>query len=231
MSDIFGHVAIDTPATTDVVEVQRITDNRVQRLKMPLSNVALNGVAQTVTASQTFSGANTFSGVNTYSARPVFSVGYGTGTAGAAGSVDYKVFAKTGIADNTATSIITVTVPNGNVNGAVFLDIVGHLGTGTDVSESTRCATGVVAFARKTGANVVAVASTLAQAQIATVSGGGTLTLAYGVSAVAGAVGAVNTFDIQVTLVVTGTITDHTALVGARLLNSLATGATMAASA
>jgi hypothetical protein len=57
MSDIFGHMAIDTPATTDVVEVQRVTSNRVQRLRMPLSNVVLTGVAQTITAAQTFTGS------------------------------------------------------------------------------------------------------------------------------------------------------------------------------
>jgi hypothetical protein len=51
MSDIFGHVAIDTPATTDVVEVQRITGNRVQKFQMPLSSVVLTGVTSTVTGS------------------------------------------------------------------------------------------------------------------------------------------------------------------------------------
>jgi hypothetical protein len=228
---IFGLKAIDTPATTDAVEVHRVTGNIVQKFQMPLSSVTLNGVAQTNSAAQTFSGANTFSAVNTFSARPVFSVGYGTGTAGAAGSVDYKVFAKTGIADNTATAVITVTVPNGEVNAGLFLDIVGHLGTGTDLSESTRVATGVIAIARKTGAAAVGVASTLAQAQIATTAGGATLTLAYAVSSITGAVGATNTFDVTVTLVKTGTVDDHSVVIGARLLNSLATGATMAASA
>jgi hypothetical protein len=57
MSDIFGHVAIDTPATTDVVEVQRVTGNRVQKFQMPLSSVALTGVASTTSAAQTFTGS------------------------------------------------------------------------------------------------------------------------------------------------------------------------------
>jgi hypothetical protein len=51
MSDTFGHVAIDTPATTDVVEVQRVTGNRVQKFQMPLSSVVLTGVTSTVTGS------------------------------------------------------------------------------------------------------------------------------------------------------------------------------------
>lgn len=150
------------------------------------------------------------------------------GLPAAAGSQASIIVRKTGIANNTATSIITVTVPNAAHNAAIFLDILAHLGTGTDASESSRCATGVVVLARTSGADTVAVASTIAQTQIATVSGGGTLTLAYGVSAISGAAGATQTFGIQLTLVVTGTITDHTAVVSARLVNSAATGVTMA---
>lgn len=151
--------------------------------------------------------------------------------AGGAGWTGTLVARKTGIANNTATDIITVTVPNGNHNAAIFLDIMAHLGTGTDASESTRVATGVITICRQTGATTVAVASTLAQTAIATSAGGGTLTLAYGVSAISGAVGATNTFTIQVTLVVTGTITDHVCMMFARSLNSYASGITMAASA
>lgn len=151
--------------------------------------------------------------------------------AGGAGWTGTLVARKTGIANNTATDVITITVPNANHNAAVFLDIMAHLGTGTDASESTRVATGVITIARTTGAATVAVASTLAQTAIATVAGGGTLTLAYGVSSITGAVGATQTFTIQVTLVVTGTITDHTAMIFARSLNSAAAGITMSASA
>lgn len=153
------------------------------------------------------------------------------GAAAAAGTMDTLVVRKTGIADNSATNIITVTVPNGEHNAAIFLDILGHLGTGTDLSESSRCGTGVIVLARKTGVDTVAAASALAQAQIATTSGGATLTLAYGVTAMTGAAGATQTFSITLTMVVTGTITDHAAVVGARLLNSAGTGVTMAAAA
>jgi hypothetical protein len=151
-------------------------------------------------------------------------------TQGASGSYSILVVRKAGIADNTATDVITVTVPNGEHNAAIYLDILAHLGTGTDLSESSRCATGVVVLARKTGADTVAVVSTLAQAQIATTSGGATLTLAYGVSAMTGAAGATQTFTIQVTLVKTGTVDNHVAVIAARLLNSAAAGVTVAAS-
>lgn len=136
---------------------------------------------------------------------------------------------KTGIANNTAVSIIRVTVPNGNQNAAIELSLLAWLGTGTDISESTRYAFGSVVLARNAGLATVAAAATLTSAQIATVAGGGTLTLAYGVSAVSGAVGVDQTFDIQVTLVVTGTITDHSCMFDAKLLNGKDVGVTMAA--
>lgn len=147
----------------------------------------------------------------------------------AAGNISTLGGVKTGIANNTATSILRVTVPNSNQNAAIELSLVGWLGTGTDISESTRYAFGAIVLARTTGVATVAAAATLASAQIATVGSGGTLTLAYGVSAVSGAVGVEQTFDIQVTLVVTGTITDHSCMFNATLMNGKDTGVTIAA--
>jgi hypothetical protein len=154
-----------------------------------------------------------------------------TTTPGSVTQAIKRIFKKTAIADNTATSIITVTVPNGNHSAAVRMTLLAALGTGTDTFESSRVADGSVVIARQTGANVVAAAATLTLAQIATVSGGGTLTLAYGVSSVTGAVGATNTFDIQVTLVKTGTITDLQCVIVAELVNAEASGVTMAQAA
>jgi hypothetical protein len=149
-------------------------------------------------------------------------------TPGSATSVRSLVHKKTGIADNTATDLLTVTVPNGNHAAAIRLVLVGTLGTGTDTFESTRVALGMVVLARQTGANVVATAVALSNAGIATVSGGATLTLAYAVSAVTGAVGAVNTFTVTVTLVKTGTVNDHQCVVFAELVNAEASGVTVA---
>lgn len=155
----------------------------------------------------------------------------GAGAAGGAATLTRLIVKKTGIADNTATALITVTVPNDEHAAAIRLTLLGSLGTGTDTFESSRCAEGLVVVARKAGVNAVAVAATLALAQIATTAGGGTLTLAYAVSAIAGAVGAVNTFNITVTLVATGTITDLQCVAYAELLNAEASGITMAAAA
>jgi hypothetical protein len=149
---------------------------------------------------------------------------------GSAGNVGTLVGRKTGIADNTATSIIRVTVPSGNQNAGIELSLVAWLGTGTDQSESTRVAKGFIVLSRQAGSvDTVAAAATLALAQIATVSGGGTLTLAYGVSSISGANTTTQTFDIQVTLVKTGTITDLACMFEARLLNGQDVGVTIAA--
>ncbi len=136
---------------------------------------------------------------------------------------------KTGIADSSATSLITVTVPNANHAAAIRIMLVASLGTGTDQFESTRCAQGMVVLSRKTGDGTLPAAATLTLAQISTDSGGGTLTLAYGVSAVTGSSSQVNTFDIQVTLVKSGTITDLQCVFYAELVNAEAAGITMAA--
>jgi hypothetical protein len=149
---------------------------------------------------------------------------------GYAGNVGTLVGRKTGIANNTATSIIRVTVPSGNQNAAIEVTLAAWLGTGTDQSESTRIGKGLIAIARQTGSvDTVAAAATIALTGIATVSGGGTLTLAYSVSSMSGANTGTQTFDIQVTLVVTGTITDHACMFEARLLNGQDNGVTMAA--
>lgn len=148
---------------------------------------------------------------------------------GSRGNVSTLTGVKAGIANNTATAILTVTVPNKNQNAAIKLDLCAWLGAGTDQSESTRVATGMVAIARQTDVATVPVVATLALAQIATVAGGGTLTLAYAVSAITGGNTATQTFTITVTLVVTGTITDHACMFDAKLMNGQDGGVTMVA--
>ena len=147
---------------------------------------------------------------------------------GAATSKDSLLLKKTGIADNTATDVITVTVPNANHAAAIRLTLLSSNGS-TDAFESSRVAMGLIVVARTTGANAVAVVAALALAQIATVAAGATHTLAYGVSAISGAVGATNTFTIQVTIDDSGNLGSNQVVVLAELLNAEATGVTMAA--
>ena len=149
------------------------------------------------------------------------------GAEGAATSCRTLTKKITGIADNTATNILTVTVPNANHAAAIKLLLLSSNGS-TDAFESSRIATGHVVVARTTGANAVAVAATLDDAAIATVSGGATHTLAYNVSSISGAAGAVNTFTIQATIDDSGNLGSNQLVVEATLLNAEATGITIA---
>lgn len=151
-----------------------------------------------------------------------------TATEGSATQMVAKIVKKA-VADNAATAVFTVTVPNANHAAAIRITLLASIAAVADQFESSRVATGTVVIARTTGANAVAVVSTIAQAQIATVAGGETVTLAYGVSAIAGAVGAANTFDVTVTIVRAGGTGTHQVVAVAELINAEATGVTLAA--
>lgn len=117
---------------------------------------------------------------------------------------------KTGIADNTATDVVKVYVPNENAAFAVRVTLLAVMNGSTDDHESARVATGTWVGIRQAGANLVTAVSTIAQTQIATVSGGGTITLAYAAGSVSGGATAENTAALTVTVAKSGTITDHT---------------------
>jgi hypothetical protein len=149
------------------------------------------------------------------------------GASGAATSLRQVTKKVTGIADNTATDILTVTVPNGNHAACVRLQLLSSNGS-TDAFESSRCAVGQVVVARTTGLNAVATAATLTLTAIATVAAGATHTLAYDLSSISGAVGATNTFTIRVTIDDSGNLGSNQVVVFAELLNAEATGVTIA---
>lgn len=132
----------------------------------------------------------------------------------------------TAIPDNAATDVLTVTIPNGNHAGTLRLTFTSSNG-GADAFESTRTASGQIAIARTTGVNAVATAATIDDAAIATVAAGATHTLAYNVSAIAGAVGATNTFTVQVTIDDSGNLGGNQCVVLAELINTEATGITV----
>jgi hypothetical protein len=117
---------------------------------------------------------------------------------------------KTNLADNTATDIIKVYVPNANAAFAVKVTLLAVMNGSTDDHESARVGSLTWVGIRQTGANLVTAASTIAATDIATTSGGGTITLACDVSSVSGAATAENTAGLAVTVAKTGTITDHT---------------------
>jgi hypothetical protein len=150
-----------------------------------------------------------------------------TTTPGSAGQAITTINRKTAIVSGAATSIFTVTCPNSEQAAIVELILLASAKkTAGGTYESSRVAVGYVVFDRTTGAALVGTASALTNTAIAT-SGTDTLTLAYGVAAVSGAVGAVNTMDIQVTVTGSGTDTgDVVAL--ATIINQAGSGMTIA---
>ena len=133
----------------------------------------------------------------------------------------------TGIADNTATDVLTITIPNGNHAASIRLMMLSSNGS-TDAFESSRCASGMVVVARTTGVNAVATAATISDTAISTVAAGATHTLAYDLGAISGAVGATNTFTIRVTIDDLNNTGSNQLTLFAELLNSEASGITIA---
>lgn len=153
---------------------------------------------------------------------------FSIGGAPAAATTTHELIKKvTGIADAVATDVITVTVPNANHAAGIKVTLLSSNGS-TDAFESSRIAEGFVVLARTTGVATVAAAATLEMAAIATVSAGATHTLAYGVSSIAGAAGATQTFTIQVTINDSGNVGSNQVVVVASVINAEATGVTIA---
>lgn len=149
-------------------------------------------------------------------------------TPGAAGQAITIINRKTAIVDNTATSIFTVTCPNTDQAAVVEIVLLATVKkTAGGTLESSRVAVGYIVFDRTTGAALVGTATALTNTGIAT-SGTDTLTAAYSLGVVAGAVGVANTIDIKVTLVGSGT-DSHQIVALATIINSEASGMTIAA--
>jgi hypothetical protein len=132
--------------------------------------------------------------------------------------------AMTAMADNATVNCITVTIPNANHSAVLDLMLLGAVTGGA----STRCGRMMVAFTRVADAVAVAVAATLDDAQIATSAAGETLTMTAAVSAVTGAAGASNSFQITLALNTSAGATAE-AMIVAELLNLNGTGVTIAA--
>lgn len=133
----------------------------------------------------------------------------------------------TGIADNSATTVLTVTVPNGAHGASIKLRFLSYNGS-TDAHESSRTAEGMVVLARTAGVDTVAAAVAISGEAIATVGGGATHTLAYSVTSMTGAADATQTFNIQVTINDTGNLGSNAVVVFYELLNAEDSGVTVA---
>jgi hypothetical protein len=167
--------------------------------------------------------------VNVLQATTTETVG-GTGVAGAAATATKFVKVTTAIADNTATPVMTITIPNAAHAASILVRVVGSLGAGGAIGafEASASNSYVVTIARTTGVNAVGTVSAVFGAAAANVAGAATVTSTCVLSAVSGAVGASNGFTVNATVTKSGgASTNHQCLVVAEVLNSQATGITL----
>lgn len=139
--------------------------------------------------------------------------------------------AVTAIADNVATTVLTITVPNAAHSAVIRVTACGVLGAGGAIGAGEANASNSydITVVRTAGVNAVADISTAWGVNAAAVAGAATCTAALTVAAVSGAVGATNTFPVQITIVKSGGASDnHTAFLTAEVLNQNATGVSIA---
>jgi hypothetical protein len=137
----------------------------------------------------------------------------------------------TAIANATGTAVLTITVPNAAHSCQLYIEVCGSLGAGGAIGANEASATNcyTITIARTAGVNAVAAISSAGGAAAAAVAGAATVTCTAALSAVSGAVGASNTFTVNVTITrSTGSSTNHTCLVYAKLMNANTTGVTIA---
>lgn len=135
------------------------------------------------------------------------------------------------IADNTATDVLTVTIPNAAHSGSVEIRLVGSLGAGGAIGANE--ASGVISYsfsiARTAGVATVTTASSAYGSATSSVAGAATITITAAASGMTGATSATQTFTIQVTIARgSGSSTNHTCLVLAEVMNANATGISIA---
>ena len=142
-----------------------------------------------------------------------------------------KVKSVTAITDAAATDTITVTVPNAAHSAMLKLTLKGSLGAGGAIgaNEATGTISYDVAIARTAGVATVATFSAAYGSATSAVAGAATITITAAASAMTGAVGATQTFTVQVTITKgSGASDNHTCQVLAEIINANATGVTLA---
>ena len=158
------------------------------------------------------------------------SASVGAAAAGAAGATKLTK-AVSAISNNSATTVLTITVPNAAHSATVRVTAIGVLGAGGAIGAGEANASNSydITVVRTAGVAAVADISTAFGVNAAAVAGAATCTAALTVAAVVGAVGASNSFPVQITIVRSGGSSDnHTAVLVAEVLNQNATGVTIA---
>jgi len=224
--DSGGHgTFILTNTTGDVALVSLTNGSGKGAITVPSDGV-LGFASGTANAYDTFDTALYRGGANQIIAAGKQSTGSGAATSRA--EINKAV---TAIANNTATDLATVTVPNGAHSAGGKFTIKCSAGAGGAIGANEFTAINEYDFvvARTAGVNAVATLSAaLLTTTTASVAGGATPTLAGSLSAISGAVGATNTFTIKATVnALTGSSTNHTCFLYGTLLNDNASGVTI----
>lgn len=151
--------------------------------------------------------------------------------AGAASSVATLLKKVTAIADNTATAVLTITVPNVAAAALITVDFLciagaaGAIGTCEDITSVSYN----YSVARTPGVAMGAKMSTAFGSAAAVVTGAGTMTAVSADPTLMGeGVTVTNTGIIKITIDQSSTSTNHICLMRARVLNYLAGGVTLA---
>ena len=152
------------------------------------------------------------------------------GVAAAATTSSQILKAVTGIADATATAVLTVTVPNAAHSATVRITVVGSLGTGGAIgaNEASGTVSYDLAVTRFTGVAMGATISSAYGSGMAATVGSATVTVTVANTLNGEGVGATNTATLKVTITKSaGSSANHTCLVYAQILNANATGITI----
>lgn len=138
----------------------------------------------------------------------------------------------TAIANNVATAILTVTIPNGAHSASLCVKLKGSLGAAGAIgaNEATESLNYDIDIARTAGVNAVAVIGTAYGGTTgAAVAGADQLAVTGTISAISGAVNASNTFTVNITVARgAGTSDNHTGFARFELINDNASGVTAA---
>jgi len=144
--------------------------------------------------------------------------------------VESGVKVVTGMTNNVATTILTVTVPNAVEAAMINVEVVSSIGAGGAIGafESTKSVQFHCAVARTAGVNSVLACASVTQSSAAIVAGGANQTITQSFTTASGAVGAVNTHTITFLINrLSGSADNHQAVVYYRVLNSQANGVTV----
>ena len=151
----------------------------------------------------------------------------------AGGENSITVFRKavSAIANNVATTALTITIPDAAHSALVKVDYLAWLGAGGAIGahEAVAAALSMYRITRVAGVNAVGTAVVVSATAGTAVAGGATITFTAGtLSAVIGAIGAENSFTVSVTIARgSGASDNHEVLMRVEVINAEGTGITV----